>query len=188
MPLKSSSSQDESFPESVKLEARRLAAFKCCYCRDRMGDHVHHITPLEDGGLGLLDNAVLLCAQCHTDYGHRKDKRAQLRQARDDWYDIVARRYSTRAVDEVSALEDLATKQDLEGIEQRLTGVFGSFINSLRKGSASSSQAINVASTMINSISPQTSYSVAPSTKCSACGAALPIFASFCIGCGQRLK
>ena len=44
------------FPDSVKLEARRLAYFRCCYCHDRPGDDVHHLTPKEEGGLGNIDN------------------------------------------------------------------------------------------------------------------------------------
>ena len=63
------------FQESVKSQARRLAAFRCCYCRELMGDHVHHIIPKEKGGTNDLDNTMLLCVQCHTNYGHRPDKR-----------------------------------------------------------------------------------------------------------------
>src|SRR5262249_7387839 len=131
MPLTRPPQRGTPFPDSVKLQARKLAAFKCCYCRDRMGDDVHHLTPQEEGGEGVVENAILLCAQCHADYGHRKDKRGQLKQARDDWYEIVERRYTKRNVDEVSALEDLATKQDLVGIENRLTGTFYSLVGSL---------------------------------------------------------
>lgn len=81
------------FSPSVKLEARRRAAFKCCYCRDEMGDDVHHLTPQEEGGSGDLDNAIFLCVRCHSMYGHRDDRRAQLRQARDTWYEVVRDKY-----------------------------------------------------------------------------------------------
>ncbi len=97
------------FAPSVKLEARRLAAFKCCYCREGPGDDVHHIVAKEHGGLGVLENAILLCAQCHRDYGDRKDKQLQLRQARDDWYDIVARRWTAGPV-EINSVQDLGKK------------------------------------------------------------------------------
>ncbi len=70
------------FSESVKVEARRLAFFRCCYCHDKQGDQVHHLLPQEEDGPGVLDNAILLCVQCHADYGHRADKRRQLREAR----------------------------------------------------------------------------------------------------------
>ncbi|HZT77387.1 MAG TPA: HNH endonuclease [Vicinamibacterales bacterium] len=177
------------FSEAVKRDARRLAGFKCCYCRDRMGDEVHHLTPQEEGGSGDLDNAILLCAQCHTDYGHRKDKRAQLRQARDVWYEIVKERWPANTLAEVIGLEDLATKQDLAGIERRLTDVFGSFVAGLSTGAVSSSQAINVASTMINSISPSPSFTaIGLPPACHSCGSIRPLGAIFCPQCGVRFQ
>jgi HNH endonuclease len=111
------------FLESVKVDARKRAAFKCCFCRDRMGDEVHHLVPKEQGGQGVLDNAILLCAQCHNDYGNNPLKQKQLRQARDDWYEIVERRYSQT---EIEQIEQLATKDDVDQIAielRRLTGI-----------------------------------------------------------------
>jgi 5-methylcytosine-specific restriction endonuclease McrA len=62
------------FPERVKLEAKKLAAFRCCMCHTRAGDEVHHITPRAEGGTNDIDNAVLLCAQCHNDNGSRPQR------------------------------------------------------------------------------------------------------------------
>jgi hypothetical protein len=85
------------FSESVKLQARHLAFFRCCYCLDRPGDEVHHLVPKEEGGSNTIDNAILLCAQCHTTYGHTRDKRKQLQQARDHWYEVAAKKYGPPA-------------------------------------------------------------------------------------------
>ena len=51
------------FPEKVRLEAKRLSAFKCCYCHERPGDDVHHIHPQKDGGsndIGCFRHQLLL--------------------------------------------------------------------------------------------------------------------------------
>ena len=55
------------FSEATKEQARRLAFFKCCYCHERPGDDVHHLIPKEEDGIGELNNAILLCVQCHAD-------------------------------------------------------------------------------------------------------------------------
>jgi len=139
------------FPESVKLEARKRAAFKCCYCRERMGDEVHHLEPEELGGQGEIENAILLCAQCHNDYGSNPLKRKQLRQARDDWYEIVASRYSRAEIDQI---EQFATKKDIGQIAVELRRLTGIIEASLRTGAISSLDAVNVVSTMTSLAAP----------------------------------
>src|SRR4051812_17585777 len=127
------------FSESVKLQARRLAFFRCCYCLERPGDEVHHLVPKEEGGPNTLDNAVLLCAQCHSTYGHTRDKRKQLQQARDHWYEVAANKYGPRAVDlqspaghpsggDVTTIESLApgpAKPDWYQLEERFDRIRG---------------------------------------------------------------
>jgi HNH endonuclease len=116
------------FPENVKLQARRLAFFKCCYCHDRPGDDVHHLIPKEEGGPGELDNAILLCVQCHADYGHRSEKRAQLRQARDHW------------------------QSNVQEMSNQLRFLTETIIGRFEAGSTGTSDVVNIASTMISSI------------------------------------
>jgi len=62
-------------------------------CRD-IGDDVHHLVPMSEGGQGELDNAILLCVRCHHLYGEHSEKRSQLRQARDLWYEFARDMYS----------------------------------------------------------------------------------------------
>lgn len=87
-------SEGQDFPPSVILKARRLAHFRCCYCRQHPGDEVHHITPREEGGAGTIENAVLLCVLCHKTYGHSAEYRKRIEQARDHWYEVAAKMYS----------------------------------------------------------------------------------------------
>ena len=81
------------FPESIKREARRKAHYMCVVCRQVPFPEVHHIIPEEEEGPDTLDNAAPLCAGCHDIYGNNPDKRKQLRETRDQWYDICQRRY-----------------------------------------------------------------------------------------------
>ena len=39
-----------------------------------------------------MDNAAPLCARCHDVYGGNPDKRKQIRETRDLWWEICARR------------------------------------------------------------------------------------------------
>jgi hypothetical protein len=185
------------FPESVKLEARRRAFFRCCYCHDRPGDQVHHLLAQEHGGLGVIENAILLCVQCHADYGHRPEKRLQLQQARDHWYEIVERRYSAPLVEEVLKLDDLATKNDVVALRDTVTGLFQTLMIGLERGSTSASEVANVGSSIVNSIAANpvvgslsfTGYAptVIVTARCSRCGNEERANAAFCSMCGARL-
>jgi hypothetical protein len=185
------------FPDSVKIEARRLAFFRCCYCHDRPGDQVHHLIPREEGGQGVLENAILLCVQCHTDYGHRKDKRRQLREARDHWHEIVAKRYAPAALIQAERLDDLATKNDVQTLIVEFRALSEWVTTSFLAGMTTAPQVANVASTMVNTISPQSGFTgFAPgtwakgvlATLCSECKTALPPNAMFCPACGSRVS
>jgi len=172
--------EGEDFPESVKLQAKRLAAFKCCLCHNRAGDEVHHITPKADGGKNDLDNAVLLCAQCHTDNGSRPDRRKFIRQARDFWYENVKRLYRAEGIMQLVQLDKLATKDDLDGMQAAVQTLMLDLFRSIRSGSTSTGEAVNVASTMISSISAQKSSFVnygGTASTCSRCGAAMGLTA-----------
>ena len=58
---------------------------------------VHHIVPEADGGPDTIDNAIVLCFDCHADAGHYNPRQprgtkfspAELRAARDMWFLIV---------------------------------------------------------------------------------------------------
>jgi hypothetical protein len=148
------------FTESVKREARRLAAFRCCYCRDEMGDQA------------AIENAILLCVRCHSLYGHRADKRAQLAQARDAWYEIVAAKYSTKTVDH---LENIATKEDVSQITAEIKNIYDIVLGSIQNGSMGRQEAVNVASSMVSSlVGPTPLYRTLPAHLASSSGVIQP--------------
>jgi hypothetical protein len=75
------------------------AARRCCVCHRYKGMklEVHHIDPKAKGGANTLENAIVLCFDCHADAGaynpeHPRGTRItpqELRQAREAWYQIV---------------------------------------------------------------------------------------------------
>jgi hypothetical protein len=76
------------FSEPIKLEAKRRSAFRCCIDH-RPFVEVHHIVPSSEGGLDTLENAAPLCASCHDLFGGNPEKRKQIRQMRDHWWQKV---------------------------------------------------------------------------------------------------
>lgn len=78
------------FPESLKVEIRKRANFQCCWCRrpsDSYTVQIHHIIPKADGGENTEENAAPLCPNCHDAYGGNPQKRKQIRERRDDWFE-----------------------------------------------------------------------------------------------------
>lgn len=66
---------------------------------------VHHIVPQAAGGSDTLDNAAPLCAGCHDVFGGNPEKRKQIREARDLWWEIVRERHERLTV--ADAFEDM---------------------------------------------------------------------------------
>ena len=164
------SDKGRDFSPGVKLQARRRAAFRCCYCRDRMGDHVHHLDPKEEGGSNDLDNAMLLCVMCHELYGPKKDKRTQLRQARDAWYEIVELRYSA---DAISALEvvakNVATKEHVDQAVGRLLNGIDAIAQAVRGGHTDVAALTNIESTVVSTLSARPFQPLEPFSYVRAC-------------------
>lgn len=77
-----------SFTEKIKTEARKRSAYRCCACHKPFVE-IHHIIPQSQGGPNTLENAAALCAYCHDLLGGNPDKRKQIREMRDDWWEIV---------------------------------------------------------------------------------------------------
>jgi hypothetical protein len=112
------------FSESLKLGIKRRAHFQCSLCH-ALGVEIHHITPEADGGPDTEDNAAPLCPTCHETWGANPDKRKFIREARDFWYEVCAKRYAS----DKDLLERIASdvkgglsKQDLEDAITRVLG------------------------------------------------------------------
>ncbi len=82
-----------SFSEKQKLEVKKKAAFRCCRCHE-IGIDVHHIVPQSDGGPDDIENAAPLCQNCHDRFGANSEKRKEIKQMRDWWYEVVKEKYS----------------------------------------------------------------------------------------------
>lgn len=82
------------FSPKIKLEVKKKADFSCCRCHKR-GPQVHHIIPEKNGGRDVTDNAAPLCPTCHVDFGANPEKRKEIREMRDAWYEKVKIMYST---------------------------------------------------------------------------------------------
>ena len=137
-----------------------------------------------------MDNAILLCVQCHARYGSRKEKQNQLRQAREVWHGIVREKYSAEYINTVARIDELATKKDFDGLEGRLTGMIHDVMQGARLGSTSSSDVIGIASTMVNSLMPSQQHVTVYATEqsCPNCSLTSHTSAAFCQWCGHPLR
>lgn len=82
-----------AFSERTKKMARQKANFRCVICYNSFVE-VHHIIPQTEGGDDTLDNAAPLCASCHDLFGGNPEKRKQIRQMRDHWFEQMEKRNS----------------------------------------------------------------------------------------------
>lgn len=99
------------FSEKVKLEVKKKAAFKCCWCQ-KVSVEVHHILPQKHGGSDDIENAAPLCSYCHTLLGDNPAKKKEITQMRDWWYETVQKKYSSPNTD-FTALEKIDRLVDL---------------------------------------------------------------------------
>lgn len=82
-----------AFSEAAKLNVKENADFTCCWCRDlRNKVEIHHIIPQADGGSDDEDNAAPLCGSCHNLLGGNPDLRKEIRQRRNQWYELCSKR------------------------------------------------------------------------------------------------
>lgn len=81
-----------AFTEKLKLEIKKKSAFRCCRCHE-VGIDIHHVIPQTDGGLDDFDNAAPLCQNCHDRFGANPEKRKEIKQMRDWWYEVVEEKY-----------------------------------------------------------------------------------------------
>ena len=98
---------------------------------------MHHIVPQAEGSSDTEDNAAALCPSCHETYGANPLKRKFIREARDLWYDICAKRFLSdpgQLSEIAEALRNVATKEDLERFAVRNTNyVLGATTDSPRQ-------------------------------------------------------
>ena len=118
------------FSEATKLEAKRRAHFSCVVCHQPFVE-VHHIIPQAAGGSDDLENAAPLCASCHDLLGGNPDKRKQIREMRDLWYELCETRFrDSPTLKLAEAVEDIKNHQHEQGaLLSEIKGLLGVFYN-----------------------------------------------------------
>jgi hypothetical protein len=115
-----------AFSEQLKHNVRRKSHLSCCLCK-AIGIEIHHIIPQEEGGADTEDNAAPLCPSCHEAYGANPLKRKFIREARDLWYDICAKRYASDhdRIEELKVmLKSAVTYEDFQSFKQEIMDTF----------------------------------------------------------------
>jgi hypothetical protein len=110
------------FSESLKTDIRRRSDMCCCLCHN-IGVEIHHIIPEANGGPDIEENAAPLCPTCHETYGANPTKRKFIREARDNWLEVCAQRFSASDISSGVLIElasKLVTKEDLTAANQGL--------------------------------------------------------------------
>lgn len=184
------------FSESIKLEVKRKAAFQCCRCR-YVGVEVHHIIPQEYGGSDDIDNAAPLCANCHAHFGGNPEKRKEIRQMRDWWYEVVSSQLKgiqnsallgqiaelNEKINVISAnqdRQDLKFQTDFREIKDALKSMSDKYIDSMTP-----STAVATASGIVNTVLTGTGSNVLTTFRCWKCGRQTDLqYSSICPTCG----
>jgi len=187
-----------SFPESIRLEACRKSHFMCVACHAPFVE-VHHIIPEAENGLDTLDNAAPLCAGCHGIYGGNPAFRKQIRQMRDNWYDVCEKRFGLSGLEvlqQLSALgETLQTvRADQVKYHKTLSEIKATMMGSL----ASTATAVNQAQTLEEVVTasgyPTTGVYLGPNVyanfKCRNCGTTIGLLVGQdkCPKCGTPIR
>jgi len=111
------------FSEALKLEVKRMAAFRCCRCHE-IGIDIHHIIPQAAGGSDDIDNAAPLCQNCHSRFGANPEKRKEIRQMRDWWYEVVIEKYGDQSqfekLNETILKAQQLSKADLDEVRKEV--------------------------------------------------------------------
>jgi predicted house-cleaning noncanonical NTP pyrophosphatase (MazG superfamily) len=94
-----------AFSANLKLEVKKKAAFSCCRCHE-IGVDIHHIIPRAENGTDTVDNAAPLCQNCHDRFGANAEKRKEIRQMRDWWYEVVKEKYSDQDSEKLAAINE----------------------------------------------------------------------------------
>jgi len=154
-----------AFNEQQKLAIKRRAHFMCCLCHNPYVE-VHHITPEKEGGPNSEDNAAPLCPYCHETFGSNPTKRKFIKQARDSWYEICEKRYSSdpeRLEEIANQLKQAATKKDLENAVNNITALFSDIVANPRTSPAEATEELS-------DITASMSVAIIEKPRCYRCG------------------
>ena len=97
----------------------------CCLCH-RPYVVIHHIIPRGEGGPDSEENAAPLCPDCHEKFGSNPNRQKYIKQARDNWYEICEKRYSSspdRLNEIANQINRAVTKKDLNNAVNKIAGL-----------------------------------------------------------------
>jgi hypothetical protein len=152
---------------------------------------VHHITPQSEDGPDTLDNAAPLCPGCHGIYGANPVYRHQIKQMRDNWYDVCEKRFGTSnpyIAQNLNAMaETLRTvREDQVKYQDTLDQIKTIMLRSL----SSTASAVNKAQTFEQVVTASSSAVHLPSDFCPVCNGPIipadPLGPMICPVCGYQ--
>jgi len=176
-----------AFSEATKLAVKRKAHFHCCLCH-ALSVEIHHIVPQAEGGADTEDNAAPLCPSCHETYGANPEKRKFIREARDFWYELCAKRYasdSSKLEEVANLIGDKASKADLDKGIDKIMAMLREVQN--RPGESSSNKAKEIQSIAGNIANTQFG-GVSVGRHCKNCGTSIGLLVGDtgrCPNCGK---
>jgi hypothetical protein len=160
-----------AFSETLKSTVKKKAHFCCCLCHS-LGVEVHHIIPQAEGGEDSETNAAPLCPTCHDMYGANPDKRKFIREAREFWYDLCAKRYATDPdrLNEISEqLKHAATKGDLDDAISRITEL-------MRAAAAGETRPVEARVQEVARLGSMIAPGIGANRRCSKCGTTIALY------------
>ena len=188
------------FSEAIKKLARQKAHFVCVVCRSVPFVEVHHIIPESEGGPNTIENAAPLCAGCHDLFGNNPDKRKQIRDMRDQWYEICEKRYMNPDIgvhfEKINELYETqqSIKEDQEKQKELLIEIKDTLLKAMDATGSSISKSISLDSIIADSgnvtSGARLADNVYANVKCERCGTQIGLLvgANKCPNCGNPIK
>ena len=185
------------FPEHIKKEVKRKAAFQCCMCH-ASDVHIHHIIQPKDDGDDTIENAAPLCPNCHDLYGDNPNKVKEIRQRRDWWYERVENMYGGSVGIEILSqisrqLQDISSNQasqatELAELKNNLRNVVNNAIDNITPATAATS-AFNLLSASTASMRLVDEVAIDVFRRCPNCDTRveLAIGSNNCPRCGAQI-
>ena len=187
-----------AFSEDLKLKVKKLANFQCCRCHE-ISVEVHHILPQKNNGPDPFDNAAPLCPSCHSLFGDNPEKRKEIGQMRDHWYEVVGKMYPDNSkfqkeeIEKIAySLEALKMKQEksqtsIDEVKQLLKQTVSKSIDQLTVGTIGlgASNLISASGATLSGINVN---SVSTMAWCPVCSKFSTLYGNRCPYCGVDLN
>ena len=184
-----------AFSKELKVRVRRRAAFTCCRCHE-IGVEIHHIISQAEGGADSEDNAAPLCPNCHTWFGANREKRNEIRQMRDWWYEVCETKFGTKEDETARKLDELlrevrrqsASEEERQKATEEIDRTLKELVNTV--GFSKSDSAAEVASKVEKVVTAtRLGEGVHANVRCNRCGTVVGLLvgSNACPTCGAAI-